>query len=603
MKNSAKFGKLSAKNWKTIIIGLEILQRVTRDGLEMQNETLLSGEDVSIWKKELLGYRYIINDVVSRLYYLARDEYELAKTKESLDLFSQVAQVARDGVILEQMSRQEIVNGVEIDKKYDTAMSPEKATSIIGRYIEQSDRIEYDKLNNYLELGLGVAGIFGLLFNPIQDSKSVISQDSSLISIGTIAISGVKLFRGLIKDDIQTEYIALRQKRRDATDDLIRNEQVSNDAEEKLIDEIKGISEDEKNVNSKMDNDRLLFEGVMNVIAATISSIYINNNITLTDTGKFDGKSLASALVSLRMITSISKSFTRVFEGIQRVRKQQIDYDEIAKQVKMIMKQMEEKVYPLNGASHSFECLKIIDFHGKFYPKRNYETDEIEYATTIDIPEFSIKKGDIVLLSGESGAGKSTFLRLLKRGDINNRDCIEIDDGQKVDNLGNEWISFRPSINLGVERNVLAQITGKESIIDLNDEEKKNLIKIMKQLKLDSPNLLEQLASKNFNEFSTGQQKRLALSKLFYMMDSDKSIIIADEPVGNVENKLIREQLELIVKYAKAKGLMLILTTHRIDLAEDLVTKRYHINNDGVMEQIQILKKQEQDQEQEQEQE
>lgn len=88
-------------------------------------------------------------------------------------------------------------------------------------------------------------------------------------------------------------------------------------------------------------------------------------------------------------------------------------------------------------------------------------------------------------------------------------------------------------------------------------------------------------------EFSTGQQRRLALSKLFYRIDDGTSVIIVDEPVGNVEDKLIREQLEMIRKYAKDKNVMLLLTTHRLDLAEDLAIKRYHIKN-GVLEQVPV---------------
>lgn len=147
-----------------------------------------------------------------------------------------------------------------------------------------------------------------------------------------------------------------------------------------------------------------------------------------------------------------------------------------------------------------------------------------------------MRRGDIVLLSGESGLGKSTFLRLLKIGDINNRLCIQINDREKVDCLGREYISFRPSINLGNENSVLTQITGKQNISELTEQEKQNLIKIMGELNLDFPNLLEQSATKKFMEFSTGQQKRLALSKLFYRIDDGTSVIIVDEPVGNVKD-------------------------------------------------------------------
>lgn len=107
-------------------------------------------------------------------------------------------------------------------------------------------------------------------------------------------------------------------------------------------------------------------------------------------------------------------------------------------------------------------------------------------------------------------------------------------------------------------------------------------------MKFDSPNLLQQLNEKKFMQFSTGGQKRLILSKLFYRIKDGKSVIIVDEPVGNVEDKLIREQLQIIKKYAQSRNVMLLLTTHRLDLAEDLATKRYHINKEGILKQIPI---------------
>lgn len=60
---------------------------------------------------------------------------------------------------------------------------------------------------------------------------------------------------------------------------------------------------------------------------------------------------------------------------------------------------------------------------------------------------------------------------------------------------------------------------------------------------------------------------------------------------GNVEDSLIKEQLELIKKYAKQQNVMLILTTHRLDLAEPFADKRYHIGNDGVMREMKVKAK------------
>ena len=267
------------------------------------------------------------------------------------------------------------------------------------------------------------------------------------------------------------------------------------------------------------------------------------------------------------------------------------DFKDIYINVEKIITQMEEKVYSLHGPTHSFDSMSINNLVGKFHPRKDYETGEIKYLVTIKVPEFSMKRGDVVLLSGESGVGKSTFLRLLKRGDYNNRDTIQLNTGEKVDNFGNEYISFRPSTKLGNEKSVLYEITGKDSISSLTKNERKNLLEILTKLSFPQKDLLEHLATKKFAEFSTGQQRRLALSKLFYRIEDGGSVIIVDEPVENVEEKLIKEQLQMIVNYAKQRNVMLIITTHRLDLAKDLATKRYNINKEGVLEQIPIKDK------------
>lgn len=97
----------------------------------------------------------------------------------------------------------------------------------------------------------------------------------------------------------------------------------------------------------------------------------------------------------------------------------------------------------------------------------------------------------------------------------------------------------------------LASIIGSLVCENGKEEQKENLLTILREMNFNNPNLLKELACKKFMEFSTGQQKRLALSKLFYRVDDGTSVIIVDEPVGNVEDKLIREQLEMIKRYAE----------------------------------------------------
>ena len=591
IRNSFKSGKLSAKDMKNIAFGMEMFGRILNESFNVQYNELLQGEkDVGRIKKDIFEYRHVMEDFLRRIRVGTREEYFVRKRIELLPDYTRISQAARDGIILKKDTRQEIIDGEAKEITYDTTMTPKEVIDILYQYEKTLERLQFERLNNYIGLGLGLAGTLGIMTNG-DKNKTNEKDKGALITLGSTAIGGLKLLQGVIEKDKNQEIWDIEDEQYRLRTDLLGKEQISSKAEEDAIKSIKTLSEKQRKLENRRDNKELLFETSIDIAAALLSGLYISRNISLKENGKIDGKSLAAALVSLNSMKNVYGNFVRSIKGFQDIRNFEIEYEELSKRVQEIILQMEEKVYPLEGAESAFDSIKVENFNGKFYPKKNYETGEIEFGTKINVPEFSMKRGDIVLLSGESGAGKSTFLRLLKRGDINNRKCIKLDNNKEVDNLGNEYISFRPSIDLGDEKNVLYQITGKQSISDLDEKERENLLKIMEELNLNFPNLLEQLASKKIMEFSTGQQRRLALSKLFYRIDDGTSVIIVDEPVGNVEDKLIREQLEMIKKYAVEKNVMLLLTTHRLDLAEDLATKRYHINKDGVLEQMPIIDK------------
>ncbi len=589
-KPPKEMGKLRTSDWKTISFGISILKEIIMEGFDIKARELQLGEkDISKIQKEIVGYRSVINNLLRRIARGAHTEYYFSKDISKLEEQARIIQAARDGVLLKQEERKEIIDGKEKTIIYDTSMTPNEVVKILDRYYRESDEMLINKLNNYLGLGLGIAGTVGSVITSKNNNQ--VRKNISLMTVTTTAVGILRVLSTVLEVQNREEEQKLSNKRFELENDLLENETLSSSDQKNKIQNIKSIAKKEKQKKNQIDNRVEASNLIINLAVALISGMYVNKQIQIKENGKIDGKSLAAALIQLQNTRSIAVDFVDAIQSVMDSRTQREDYEKNCEKLRLILKQMEEKVYPLEGAEHSFDSIEIKQLTGKFFPKKDYETGEIHYSTIIEIPEFSMKRGDVVLLSGESGAGKSTFLRLLKRGDINNRKAIQLDTGEMVDNLGNEYISFRPSINLGDETNVLYQITGKENISDLSAKEKKNLLTTLRQLKFQAPNLLEELASKKFMEFSTGQQRRLALSKVFYRIDDGTSVVIVDEPVGNVEDSLIREQLEMIKKYAESRNVMLILTTHRLDLAEDLATKRYHINKKGVLEQIPLKKK------------
>lgn len=592
LKNVSKRGKIQTSDLQNLNIGLGILEKMVHEGFNIRDERLLLGKnDISKAQKNIVSYRSVMEDFLRRISSATKTEYQLKKREEDLANYSKIAQAARDGIILKKEKRIEVVDGTEKEITYDTSMSPKEVISILENYKDQTNRLTYNKLNNYLGLGMGIVASLGALIKSNKSKDAENKANVPLVTMGTLVISGMKLLYGLRKSEYKEQLWKLRDQEFSMTDDLQYNEQISSKAEESTIQSIQSIIAQEKKLENKLENRRFAYSICLDLATAIIAGAYINKMVMTKEDGKIDGRSFVNALLSFQSAQGIAKDFVRATQGIVDNRKEEESFQHTCAKVREILKQMDEKVYPLEGAKHSFNSISIKNFTGNFYPKMDYETGEIKYSLSLKIPEFSMKRGDVVLLSGESGTGKSTLLRFLKRGDINNRNAIQLDNGEMVDNLGDEYISFRPNTNLGNETNVLFQITGKRNISDLKPDDQKRLKEILGELKFDSPDLLEQLASKKFMEFSTGQQRRLALSKMFYRIEDGTSVIIVDEPVGNVENSLIREQLEMIKQYAKKRDVMLILTTHRLELAEDLATKRYNINKEGVLEQLPVKQK------------
>ena len=585
-----KEGKLSSSDWNYIYYGLNSIRQMVLGKIDNKFITKnITKEDMSKMSLIAMEYKDLIDKFLYRIISSVRLESEIKGRMESLYDYSIIAQAARDGIIIKQEEKEEIINGEKKKIKYDTTMTSREVIEIIRLYERRIQSIYSQRLTDYLGIGLGISGIIGTMSKQRKNND----KGNSFIVLKSASKIGTELMMDLAMKKMKTEEKwKIVDKIRDQEDgmeaDLIDNEQISEGEIQSTIEDFKYKSQKEKTILNQIENEDLISIMISSLIQAIIMGAYISKNVTIKENGKIDGKSLASALVSMEANEVVSYKIYNLFMRIKRDKYKNMDLDILCEQAQDIISQMEEKVYPLKGVQEPFDSFEIKNLNAKFYPKTDYETGEIKYGTNIEIPEFSMKRGDIVLLSGVSGAGKSTFLRLLKRGDINNRNVIKLDNGREFDNLGNQFISFRPSMDLGNESSTLYQITGKSNVSDLSEREKMKLNQILYELHLDFPNLMEQLSTRKFMEFSTGQQRRLILSKLFYKIDDGASIVIVDEPVGNVEDKLIKEQLEMIKRYAMRKNVMLLLTTHRLDLAENLATKRYHINENGVMEQMEI---------------
>lgn len=186
-------------------------------------------------------------------------------------------------------------------------------------------------------------------------------------------------------------------------------------------------------------------------------------------------------------------------------------------------------------------------------------------VTAVDHINLEIEKGSFVSIVGSSGSGKSTLLHLIGGVDTPTEGEVFIDN-ENIYELSDDKRSILRRRKLGFvfqTYNLIPVLTVEENIkiplmIDGCKINQEKIDKIMEVLQLtDRRNHLP-------NQLSGGQQQRVAIGRA---LANSPSIIVADEPTGNLDKKNSKEVMELLTKSVKEGGQTLILVTHEPDIA------------------------------------
>ena len=578
-----KYGKFKNSDLKYLIKGIEFLQNLGDAGLDAvlrnlnSNNEELEPETVKLMTLLRIG-KGPLYDFLSMYKNNMRLKFDTEREIASLKNMYEIVQNSRDGIITrKRIIKTKDENGQEKEMEIDISMSEGEIADIVKNYERQLHYIQDKKFSTHLGLGMSLVSILGAIYSESKNSKSTAKAlgISSIISVGTL------LGRRYITKDYSEKVGEKRRDIRRLEEDLVVNEPVSNIEEEeklnKIEDRVYRASDEETKIQDKVNLMKAIDIISMSLLTGVIGIE------KLKKAERFDAKTISQILIEINQNSNLVRSIMNNIDTMYRFQKENEILEEYEKEMENIVEQIEEKQDPLIEVQKPFEKLEIKEFRGKFYQEKNRDTGEISYRNEIEIPEFSIEKGQVILLSGRSGIGKSTFIRLLKRGDINNREAIQIDGKERVDKLGKQFIAVKADKKLGTYSNVLEEITGKESISEMTAEENQKLRKVLQEVKLDSGKILEEMSTKDYNQFSTGQKKRLSLAQALYRTTENPSIILVDEPVGNVEDTLVEEQIKSIIQAIKDVGAMGIIVTHRVDIAQKYVDKHYCIEDDGVM--------------------
>lgn len=199
--------------------------------------------------------------------------------------------------------------------------------------------------------------------------------------------------------------------------------------------------------------------------------------------------------------------------------------------------------------------------------------------------DLTVKKGEFVAIVGKSGSGKSTLLHMIGGVDKMSRGKIII-NGKDLSKMNETELSILRRRNMGFvfqSFNLIPVLTVEENIempvlLDKGkmDEGYKNDIIRLLQLEDRKNHLPSQL--------SGGQQQRVSIGRA---LANKPSIILADEPTGNLDSDTSKDIMELLKFSIKKYNQTLILITHDLNIAK--MADRIITIKDGIISNDEVI--------------
>ena len=194
---------------------------------------------------------------------------------------------------------------------------------------------------------------------------------------------------------------------------------------------------------------------------------------------------------------------------------------------------------------------------------------------------LTVEKGEFVFIVGASGAGKSTFLKLIMHEETPTRGTIIVNN-MHLENLKRRKVPYlRRTMGIVFQD---FRLIGKMSVYDNVAFAMRCVGKKTKTIKKRVPYILELVGLKDKahnkpSELSGGEQQRVSLARALV---NNPSMIIADEPTGNIDPELSYEIIELLSEINK-RGTTVLVVTHEHELVESFKKRVVRIEGGRVV--------------------
>ena len=218
------------------------------------------------------------------------------------------------------------------------------------------------------------------------------------------------------------------------------------------------------------------------------------------------------------------------------------------------------------------EILKVEELK-KYFTKKGMFGGKTSTVRATDGVSFSLEMGEVLVLAGESGSGKSTIAKLILRS-IQPDSGRMFFEGQEIDNQKKNLEKIRMSCQM-IHQDPYDSINPRMKIGDIISEpleihnignkqgRLRRVIEVLQEVKLEPAN---EIIKKYPHMLSGGQRQRVVLARALSL---NPKIIIADEPVSMLDVSIRAEMLELMHDLQKKHNISFIYITH------DLATAKY----------------------------
>ncbi|MEE8178864.1 MAG: ABC transporter ATP-binding protein [Nitrosopumilaceae archaeon] len=226
------------------------------------------------------------------------------------------------------------------------------------------------------------------------------------------------------------------------------------------------------------------------------------------------------------------------------------------------------------------EILKVENLK-KYFVKKSFFSSKTSVVKAVDDISFSVEKGEVFVLAGESGSGKSTIARLILK-------AIEADSGkiifdnEEIKNDSKSLAKIRMKCQM-VHQDPYESINPRMKVFDIvsepleihgvgsKAERRSRVLDTLREVRLEPA---EDIVKKYPHMLSGGQRQRIVLARALVLKPE---MIIADEPVSMLDVSIRAEVLELMKELREKHNITFIYITH------DLATARHFGNRIAIL--------------------